>query len=238
MLNWIYAWLAVLTILVTVVVSIGAGKIAGRVGQRSAGVFAMAVALAIFAWLAVMAALARSGFLSVWDSRPPHFPLVPLIALSAVVLIHRSKLFGRLMAATPLHWPVAMQTFRIGVELAFWGLFLAGGAPAQVTFEGRNFDVLVGLTAPLVALAIARFNLGPRAVIVWNVLGLAILSNTIFTTLSSLPGPAHLNWPGAPFTAFGDWPFVWIPGLLAPLAIFLHFFSIRQQLAVLRRGKA
>jgi len=115
---------------------------------------------------------------------------------------------------------------------------VAGGAPSQVTFEGRNFDVLVGLTAPLIALAILRWNLGPRLVILWNVLGLAILSNTIFTTLTSLPGPAHLNWQGAPFTAFGDWPFVWIPGFLAPLAIFLHVMSIRQQLAYARKVRA
>lgn len=161
--------------------------------------------------------------------------LTVVVALGAVVVIQRSAPLRRLLADTPRHWPVAMQTFRIGVELAFWGLFAAGGAPSQVTFEGRNFDVLVGLSAPLVAWAIDRLNLSPRIVIGWNVLGLAILSNTIFTTLTSLPGPAHLDWQGAPFTAFGYWPFVWIPAFLAPLAIFLHIFSIRQNLAALRR---
>ena len=103
-------------------------------------------------------------------------------------------------------------------------------APAQATFEGRNFDVLVGLSAPLVALAIWKGWLPRRAVVCWNVLGLLVLSNTIFTTISSTPGPLHLNWPGLPFTAFATWPFVLIPGFLAPLAILLHLFSIRQNL--------
>jgi hypothetical protein len=240
MMNWIFVWLAALTVLVAVVISVAAGRMARKSVPpvARAGTIAVAVPLAIFGWLLLTAALAHSGFLAMWDAKPPHFPLVPLVALIGVVLIHRNVTFGKLMAATPRHWPVAMQTFRIGVELAFWGLFLAGGAPSQVTFEGRNFDVLVGLTAPFVALAIAKLNLGPRAVIAWNVLGLAILSNTIFTTLSSLPGPAHLNWPGAPFTAFGYWPFVWIPGFLAPLAIFLHVFSIRQNLSAMRQSAA
>lgn len=227
MLNFVYGWLALLTVVVVAVVSLASSCLLGR--------NAVALPLAIFAWLGTTAALAQSGFLAVWDAKPPHFPLVPLVALGAVVVIQRSATLGRLLGDTPLHWPVAMQTFRIGVELAFWGLFAAGGAPSQVTFEGRNFDVLVGLSAPLVAWAIDRLNLSPRIVIGWNVVGLAILSNTIFTTLTSLPGPAHLDWRGAPFTAFGYWPFVWIPAFLAPLAIFLHIFSIRQNLAELRR---
>ncbi|NGZ83719.1 hypothetical protein [Duganella aceris] len=227
MLNLVYGWLALLTVAVVVVMSAAMGCLLGRK--------MVLTSLTIFGWLGFTASLAYSGFLSVWDAKPPHFPLVPLVALAAVVLLQRGAVIGRLLADTPRHWPVAMQTFRIGVELAFWGLFVGGGAPSQVTFEGRNVDVLVGLSAPLVAWAIARMNLAPRLVIGWNVLGLAILSNTIFTTLTSLPGPAHLAWQGAPFTAFGDWPFVWIPAFLAPLAIFLHIFSIRQNLAALRR---
>jgi hypothetical protein len=47
--------------------------------------------------------------------------------------------------------PVALQTFRVGVELAFWRLHTEGLAPIQITFDGRNFDALVGLTVPCVA---------------------------------------------------------------------------------------
>ncbi len=190
----------------------------------------------IAAWLGLTALLAASGFLSQWDAKPPHFPLVPLAALAGVVLLHMSKPVRAALLAAPRHWAVAFQTFRIGVELSFWGLFATGGAPVQVTFEGRNFDVLVGLSAPLIAFAISRFDLRPRFVITWNALSLAVLFNTIVTTISSLPGPFHLHWPGPAFTAFGAWPFVWIPAFLAPLAIFLHIFSIRQNLALLKAG--
>ncbi|RKI05803.1 hypothetical protein D7Y13_21655 [Corallococcus praedator] len=59
-------------------------------------------------------------------------------------------------------------------------------------------------------------------------LGLAVLANTIFTVATSAPGPLHLDWPGVPFTAIATWPVIWLPALLAPLAVFLHVMSLCQ----------
>ncbi|MDB6144254.1 MAG: hypothetical protein JWP80_3298 [Pseudomonas sp.] len=238
MIDFVFAGLTSLVVLCAVVVTFGLTQVLKRLdiadGKKSMIVVGTLVLVA--GWLLLTGGLALSGVLAVWDARPPRFPLVPIIALTSIVLINRTAIFRKLMAATPRHWPVAMQTFRIGVELSFWGLFAVGGAPVQVTFEGRNIDVLVGATAPFVALAIAKFNLRPTAVIVWNIVGLGVLFNAIFTTLTSMPGPQHLNWPGEPFTAFATGPFVWIPAFLAPLAIFLHVVSIRQNLALVRKA--
>ena len=123
---------------------------------------------------------------------------------------------------------MALQAFRVVVELAFWRLHWEGVVPVQMTFEGRNFDVLVGLTAPVVAAGIAAGRVGPRATIAWNLFGLAMLVNAIGTAATSAPGPLHLGWPGEPFTAIAAWPVIWIPALLAPVGIFLHVVSIRQ----------
>ena len=84
---------------------------------------------------------------------------------------------------------MALQTFRVAVELAFWRLHADGLAPAQVTFEGRNFDALVGLTAPVVAAGIAAGRVGRGGTIVWNLLGLTLLVNAIGTVATSAPGP-------------------------------------------------
>jgi hypothetical protein len=100
----------------------------------------------------------------------------------------------------------------------------------QVTFEGRNFDILVGLTAPVAAWLVARRLASPAAVLCWNLAGLAVLANTIGTVATSVPGPLHLAWPGEPFTALAEWPLVWLPAFLAPLAVLLHIFSLRQTL--------
>ena len=64
----------------------------------------------------------------------------------------------------------------------------------------------------------------------WNALGLAVLANTVGTVASSTPGPLHLDWAGAPFTAITTWPIVWLPAFLMPTAVFLHVASLRQNL--------
>lgn len=187
-------------------------------------------AIGMLAWLGVTAMLAQSGVLSAWTAFPPRWPLLPLTALTTLLLLSLTPTFRRLLAEIPPWQPVALQAFRIGVELAYWRLHAEGAAPIQVTFEGRNLDGLVGLTAPALAVGIASGWLGPRSTIAWNLFGLAMLFNAIATVATSTPGPLHLNWSGEPFTAIACWPVVWFPALLAPIGIFLHIVSIRQTL--------
>jgi hypothetical protein len=182
-------------------------------------------------WVAFVTGLAEGGMLAVWTAMPPRVPLLPTTLMVVFVLLSGTATFRRLVAALPMWQPVAIQTFRLGVEVALWRLYLEGDAPVQLTFEGRNLDGLVGLTAPLVALGLATGWSGPRLTIVWNLLGLALLANAVGTTATSVPGPLRLDWSGEPFTAIGTWPVVWIPAFLAPTGVFLHVVSIRQAVA-------
>ncbi|MDG3002300.1 hypothetical protein [Paludisphaera mucosa] len=216
---------------VVALVALGLAGAARRAGLAHPRTFAGSAAAAMVVWLAATAALARSGVLADWSAFPPRWPLLPLTALGTFVALSSTDTFRRLLAATPVWRPVALQTFRVAVELAFWRLHAEGVAPVQVTFEGRNFDALVGLSAPFVAAGIASGWIGPRATIAWNLFGLAMLANAIATVATSSPGPLHLAWPGEPFAAIAAWPVVWIPALLAPVGIFLHVVSIRQAFA-------
>jgi hypothetical protein len=188
-----------------------------------------AVGLMLVVWLAVTAGLALGGVLDA-SAPPPRWPLLPLTAFAAIVLVTRSAAANRVLSAVPLPWPIAAQTFRVGVELALFALHAAGRAPVQITFEGRNFDILVGLSAPWIGWLVARKRIGARGAVAWNALGLAVLANTVGTVASSTPGPLHLDWPGAPFTAITTWPVVWLPAFLMPTAVFLHVVSLRQNL--------
>jgi hypothetical protein len=201
----------------------------GVVVARHSKQLALRVMGVVAAWLLATALVARAGVFEHWA--PPRVAVLPLIALGTMFFASRTATARALFAATPMHLVLALQAFRILVELALFALWKQGHAPVQVTFEGRNFDVFVGLTAPIAAWLVARERLSPTAVIVWNVLGLAVLFNTIATVLTSVPGPLHLDWPGAPFRELASWPIVWLPAFLAPLAITLHVTSIRQALA-------
>ena len=218
---------------VVALITVGLARAARRAALPKT--LAASVAAGMIVWLGATAMLAQSGVLAVWTAVPPRWPLLPLTALSMLVLLSLTQTSRRLLAEIPPWQPVALQTFRVGVELAFWRLHAEGIAPSQVTFEGRNFDALVGLTAPLIAAGIAFGWFGPRVTLVWNLFGLAMLANAIGTVATSTPGPLHLNWLGEPFTAIASWPVIWIPALLAPVGIFLHIVSIRQASTTQRR---
>ncbi|MFT3712286.1 MAG: hypothetical protein QM817_31965 [Archangium sp.] len=206
----------------------------GAVVARHSRALAVRVMVVTAAWLALTALVSRAGFFESWA--PPRIVVLPLITLGTMFFVARTQTARTLFAATPMQLVVLLQSFRIAVELTLFALWKAGHAPQQVTFEGRNFDVFVGLAAPVVAWLIARNRLSSAAIVAWNALGLAVLFNTIVTVLTSVPGPLHGEWPGAPFSELGAWPIVWLPGFLAPLAIALHVTSIRQ--ALMRRDYA
>ena len=142
---------------------------AGAARRRATG-----VALGLAGWLGLTGALAAAGFFADFAGRPPRIVLATAPALLAVAAI---ATWGRGLARVPATWLVAPQAFRVVMELILWRLAVARVLPDVMTFHGRNFDVLTGLSAPLVAWAMARGHVGPRGVALWNVMGLVLVTS-------------------------------------------------------------
>jgi hypothetical protein len=121
------------------------------------------------------------------------------------------------------------------MELILWQLFVAGSLPVIMTFEGRNVDILVGLTAPLVAwLCFGRRKWSPRVALWWNVAGILILLNVVLHAQLAAPTPYQRIVTSPPPTLIAELPWIWLPAFLVPLAWALHALSIRQ---LLRRAR-
>lgn len=221
-----------LALVMAALLATGTAAATRRAGDRHALRVGLCVLAVVCGWLGVVTALAFGGVFADPMALPPRVFFLPLTAFITIALVLRSARARRLIPAVPRHWPIAAQTFRVGVELALYALYAVGRAPEQVTFAGRNFDVVVGASAPLVAWLVATGRAGRGWGIGWNVAGLAVLANTVVTIVTSAPGPLHLDWDGPSLTAITDWPIVWLPALLMPTAVFLHVVSLRQMLAV------
>ena len=169
-----------------------------------------------------------SGWLGRFDARPPHFMLFGPPTWLATALLCATPGARRFAQSLPLAALIGCQIFRIPVEWVLFGLARAGTAPAQMTFEGWNFDVLTGVTAPLVAWLAARGTLGRGALFAWNAAGLALLVNVVTIAVLSTPTPLRvfMNEPAARFLA--DWPWVWLPGFLVPAAFAGHLLLFRK----------
>jgi hypothetical protein len=146
---------------------------------------------------------------------------------TAVLLITLLPSGRRLAAAVPYSLLVGLQVFRLGPELTIAGLHQLGLAPRLLTLEGGNIEILVALSAPIVAWAVARGAIGSRMALGWNIVGLLSLANVAVRSVLTAPGPLNLVHTEVPNVAFGNFPFGLIPGFMAPLAMALHVLAMR-----------
>jgi hypothetical protein len=100
-----------------------------------------------------------------------------------------------------------------------------------MTFEGRNLDILSGLTAPLVYyFAFVQKTLGRKGQLLWNVACIALLMNIVGTAALAAPTPFQKLAFEQPNVGVLYFPFVWLPGVVVPLVLLSHLASVRQLL--------
>jgi hypothetical protein len=118
---------------------------------------------------------------------------------------------------------------RIPVEIILFWLFINRAVPELMTFEGRNFDILEGITAPFIAYFWLTKRKGNRnLVLIWNLICLSLLINIVVNALLSAPSPIQKFAFDQPNIAILYFPFSWLPTFIVPLVLFGHLVSIRQ----------
>jgi hypothetical protein len=209
-------------------VAIVAGAVIALMAIRLPGRMAAPLAAALVAWLIYVGTLALNGVLGDAALKPPGpvFILAPIL-IYLIVFVAGSEKALLIATSFPPAALILLQSFRIVVELFFYQLWIDGLAPRMLTFEGANFDILTGLTAPLAAWAATRGPVGRRVGFVWNILGLLILVNVAIRAVLSSPGPLNVIHTEVPNLSIGVFPFSYIAGFLAPLAATLHILTFR-----------
>jgi len=180
-------------------------------------------------WIALCSGLALSGILNDFSSLPPRpfFVILPPLVLSLLITFHPTT--ARLLKQIKPQYLIAFQSFRIPVEIFIWLYYLAGVVPIQMSFEGRNWDVVTGITAVLLAIWVDRQpGLPRRAIILWNLLGLGLLVNIVGVSVLSMPTPMRYFMNEPANTLVAQFPFVLLPTVLVVLAYSFHFLSLRQ----------
>jgi hypothetical protein len=150
-----------------------------------------------------------------------------LIPLVIVLLLVFSKVSKTILDQINLKAITELQVFRVFVEIILWLLFIQNRLPIQMTFEGLNFDILAGITSLLAA----RWLLRSRSwMIAWNILGLALLINIVTIAILSMPTSLRVFDNEPANTIVTQFPFIFLPTFLVPLAYILHFLSLRKLL--------
>jgi hypothetical protein len=178
-------------------------------------------------WMALTAAVAARGLLADFNRRPPPFALFLVVTLISALVLGFSRPGARLARGLPLAALVGFHAFRLPLELVMHRLARDGIMPPQMTYTGRNFDIVSGATSILVAALLARG--APRWLAgLWNVLGVALLVAIVSIAVVSTPpihafgsDAAHVN------TFVAHFPYVWLPAVLVWLALFGHVVLTR-----------
>ncbi len=190
-------------------------------------------------WLAATYALAANGALHF--APPPTMVFLIAASLALAVGLGLSPLGRALATGLPLAVLVGYQGFRIAVELLLHRAWAEGLMPVQMSYAGRNVDILSGIGAVAVAgwVLVARRRPALSILFGWNTLSLAFLVNILVVALLSAPTPlrAFMNEPAN--TWITEAPWVWLPCVMVVAALLGHVLVYRR-LAIERgaRGPA
>jgi hypothetical protein len=181
--------------------------------------------VAAAAWMAVTWSAASRGLLQRWDLTPPPFAMLIVATIAIALALAVSPVGVRLARFVPLWALVLVQAFRLPLELAMHALYERGIMPRPMSYAGRNFDVVTGATALVVAV-LAYSGGARRLVAAWNAMGLALLVNVVAVAILSTPrfrffGPDQLST----FVTYP--PYVWLPAVMVLAALAGHLVVFR-----------
>ena len=185
----------------------------------------------ITGWMLVQAGLAFSGFYTVTDTFPPRFALIAVPAIVFIIILFLVPAGRKYLDGLDLRTMTILHIVRIPVELTLYWLFLNKAVPEIMTFAGRNFDIIAGITAPII-FYIGFTNNQPRKTILvaWNLLCLGLLFNIVITAVFSAPSSFQQFGLEQPNIAILYFPFVWLPCCVVPLVLLSHLAGLRKLL--------
>ena len=197
---------------------------------------AKTITLLLLVWLLIHGLLGYFNFYSTnTKAFPPRLVLLIWPPLILIIILFLTKTGKRFIDSLPLLNITYYNSIRILVELSFMCLLYYKTIPELMTFTGRNFDILAGITAPLVAYyGIQKHKLSNNVILLWNFISLALLLNIVINAVLSAPVFVQQFAFDQPNIAILYFPFVYLPGFIVPAVLFGHLVSIRRILVLKR----
>lgn len=185
----------------------------------------------LVAWVAVQAIISDAAFYVNTTTIPPRFLLLivpPLVLIVVLLVSKRGRAFLDTLDTT---WLTYLHVVRIPVEITLYFLCTYKVVPELMTFEGRNFDILSGVTAPVIAyFGYTKNKIAPAFLIAWNFGCLALLFNIVTWAVLSAPFPFQQLAFDQPNIGILYFPFSWLPALVVPLVLLSHVACLRRLL--------
>lgn len=189
---------------------------------------ALRVFLALFFWLTFLKVISGMEFFHDYTALPPRLMIAPLPCLIAILILAVSNKFYEFLRKIPLHWLIYLQSFRILMEIILYMLAKHGVIHERLSFAGRNFDILAGISALLIGWMVQKNKISRPWLITWNIACILLLMNIVLMAILSTPYSFSIFKDEPVNTVVFYYPFIWLPGFVAPFALALHIFTLRK----------
>jgi hypothetical protein len=170
--------------------------------------------------------LAYQEFYLVTDTIPPRFILVLLPVTIAILWMTLSKKGKELISKRDFKFSTVLHSVRFPVELVLWQLYLYHMIPELMTFEGRNFDIVIGIIAPIVGFLYVKNKMTLKALRIWNIIGLILVSFIMVNGILSAELPIQQFAFDQSSRGLNYFPFILLPAMVVPLVIYTHITDI------------
>lgn len=177
-------------------------------------------------WLILISSISLTGFFINTNTIPPRFLIV---LIGNIVFI--AFLYTRLKAvALDYRYAMLVHALRVPVEITLYFLYLRKQVPEIMTFNGLNFDIIIGISALIyfILSQLFKVNLGKNALLIWNIIGLLFLMNIVVIAILSSPLPIQQLSFEQPNIAVLSFPYILLPTFIVPIVILTHIISIKQ----------
>jgi hypothetical protein len=110
-------------------------------------------------------------------------------------------------------------------------LYIYKTIPVEMTLEGRNFDILSGITAPFIFyFGFIKNKISKPFIIGWNIICFGLLLNVVLNSILSSPLLFQKFGFNQPNIAILYFPFALLPSLIVPIIFFSHLVVIKRLL--------
>lgn len=185
--------------------------------------------LLLIAWMTIQGLIGFSGFYAVTNTTPPRFLLMVLPMLLTITLLFNTQSGKQYIEGFDIKMLTLLHVVRIPVELVLFQLSVNKLVPELMTFEGRNFDIISGITAPLMYyFGFVRNQISPKLLLLWNYLCLILLINIVVHAVLSAPFSFQQFAFDQPNIAVLYFPFNWLPSFIVPVVLFSHLVTIKK----------
>jgi hypothetical protein len=183
----------------------------------------------LLAWFAMQGVISATDFYAVTDRVPPRPFLLVAMPLLFIIFLFVTKWGREFTDSLDLKMLIMLHVVRLPIPLLLYAVYLSGGMPEMMTFMGNNYDIIAGITAPVVYyFAFVKRKLGRNMLLLWNFIGLGLFINLVIIAVLSIPSPLQRFNFDRPNTALLHFPFTWLRCIVVPLVLYSHLAAIRQ----------